>query len=155
MVSSVSGANGTDVLLMLGFGLHRHQQGEFLFFGHLLSGLQLGFSDVMCIDACDPQSGSMDTHHDRKRLGARLPKDGLQHPHDEFLCGVVVVVKEYAPHPRALELLLVSRLGQDRVTWRALSTHIVIVPRALAVRRSCSIPRPLRCRGQKSLSKAD
>src|SRR5262245_271601 len=117
---------------MLGFRLHRHQQWEFLLLSHLLCGLQLGFGDVMCIDACYPQSGSMDAHHDGERLGTRLSKHGFEHPHDEFLRRVIVVMEKDAPQAGALELLLIARLGEDRLARIPLATHSYIVPRASA-----------------------
>src|SRR6185436_17567146 len=87
IVSSVSGANGTGVLLILGFGLHRHQQRELMLFGKLPRGLQFRFGDVMGIDAGNPHSGSMHAHHDCERFAARLVKDRLQYPDDEVLGG--------------------------------------------------------------------
>ena len=43
-----------------------------------------------------------------------LWKMRLEHPDDEVLRGVVVVVQQHPPHARLLELLVAARLGERR-----------------------------------------
>src|SRR5215210_4869066 len=122
IVSSVSGANGTGLLLMAlsdyrlliaaAVRLHRHQQRKFVLLGQLPCRLQLGVGDVMGIDAGQSHAGSMDAHHDLEGFAVRLVEDRLEHPDDELLRGVVVVVQEHAPHAGPLDLLVALRLRQ-------------------------------------------
>ena len=79
-----------------------------------LVSLQLRFGDVVCIDAGDPDARSMHAHHDGKRFRPGLPEHRFEHPDHEFLRRVVVVVQKHAPHPGALELLVLPRVGQCR-----------------------------------------
>ena len=97
-----------------------------MLFGQLLGRLHLGLGDVMGIDAGDAQAGPVDAHHDGKRLAVRLVKDRLEHPDHEVLRGVVVVVQQHPPHPRALQLLLAARLGQRRFAWTVVLTHLPV-----------------------------
>ena len=64
------------------------------------------------IDAGDAESRQVHAHHDGKRLAVRLLEDGLEHPHHELLRGVVVVVQQHPPQPRALHPLVGPRLGE-------------------------------------------
>ena len=82
-----------------------------MFFRRLAGRLELRFSDVMCIDAREPHSGSMDAQHDRERLGGRLVEDRFQYPDHEILRRVVVVVQQDPPEPGPGQLLVAPRFG--------------------------------------------
>ena len=83
----------------------------------LPGGLYFRLGHVMGIDAGDPHSGPMDAHHDVERLEVILVKNGLQHPDDEFLPCIVVVVQQHAPQPRPVDTLVAQRIDQRRIVW--------------------------------------
>src|SRR5437667_401502 len=58
------------------------------------------------------RSRRVHAHPDRERLAAWLVKDRFENPDDEVLRGVVVVVQQDAPEARALQLALLTLLGQ-------------------------------------------
>ena len=64
-------------------------------------------------DAGNPDSGPMDAQHDVERLTALLVKNRLQHPDDELLCRVVVVVQQHTPHPWPLDPLVAVRVDDS------------------------------------------
>ena len=78
-------------------GLHRHQQREFVFLRELPRRLQFRFRHIVRINACQPDPGAVDAHHDLKSFGLRLVEDRFEHPDDEVLGGVVVIVQEDPP----------------------------------------------------------
>jgi hypothetical protein len=94
------------------FRFHRHEQREFVLLRQLPRRFHLRFSHVVRVDAGQSHPGLVDVHHDRERLAARLMEDRLENPDDEVLRRVVVVVKQHAPHPWTLDLLLLALLGE-------------------------------------------
>src|SRR6187455_215774 len=108
MVSSVSGANGTGVLLMFWscVRLHGYEQGKFLFLCHLPSLSELRLGDVVRVNAGNADARQVHVQHDLDRLWARLAEHRLEHPHDELLRRVVIVVQQHTPHPWAFQLLI-------------------------------------------------
>ena len=94
----------------------------------------------MCIDARKAHSGSMDAHHDRKCLTARLVEDGFQNPDDELLRGPVVVVQDDGTlsgfNTDAYGFL--ASLRDVRTGWSSASGPIVVLVRAAPRARSWS-----------------
>src|SRR3954451_1987669 len=123
IVSSVSGEKGTRLLLTVLLGFHRHQQRKLVFLGCLAGRLELGFGDVMGIDAGKPLSGSMHAHHDRERFGPLFVEYRLENPDHELLRGVVVVVQQDFPETGPFQLLGAERFGERRFLGIGPWTH--------------------------------
>src|SRR4051812_29994462 len=114
IVSSVSGEKGIGVLLTVLLGLHRYQQRKLVFLGCLAGRLELGFGNVMGIDAGKPLSGSMHAQHDGERFGPLFIEYRFENPHHELLRGVVVVVQQDFPEAGPFQLLVAARFGERR-----------------------------------------
>ena len=78
----------------------------------------LGFRDLVRIDAAFADPVMMHMHHYSCGGFVVLAKEAFQNMHDEFHGGVVVVENEDPVHVRPLGLRL--GLGDDRSAWSAL-----------------------------------
>ena len=76
----------------------------------------------------DADAGLVDVHHDGKRFRVRQVEDRLEHPDDEFLRGVVVVVQQHLPQARVLDALVDLGIGLDPFADLGIGHGSIITP---------------------------
>ena len=96
--------------------------------------LHLGFRDVAREKSRHANARLVDVHHDGERLGVRLVKHGFEHPDDEFLGRVVVVVQQHLPQPRVFDSLVGVGFSLDAVANFRLRHPPIIMPTGKSAR---------------------
>ena len=74
--------------------------------GSIVNLSNLGFGDLVSVDAGDPMPASVHLHHHPMRFCRGLAEDLLENFYDELHRGVVVVVQEDPKQLRFVSLLL-------------------------------------------------